>query len=153
MQNLQQLATWPLYSTDKLVSIARFVRYGKTGKKLPSIEVGPTAIAWPMTLTFNLLRAMVTTYSCAKVQGQRSVGSEDEWKQTSRHSLERRRLSCWITYCMYQQTMRANKVTSSPGHVTYTSSSAALSYRNNSTRVCRSVSNNAPLSCNDRVWV
>ena len=32
---------------------------------------------WPMTLTFNTLRAMVMTYSLAKVQGQRSVGSEN----------------------------------------------------------------------------
>ena len=30
-----------------------------------------------MTLTFNLLLAMVMTYSHAKVQGQRSVGPED----------------------------------------------------------------------------
>jgi len=36
-----------------------------------------------MTLTFNPLTAIVTTYSHAKFQGQRSVGSEDvEWKQT-----------------------------------------------------------------------
>ena len=30
-----------------------------------------------MTLTFNPLQAMVMTHSLAKVQGQRSVGSED----------------------------------------------------------------------------
>ena len=30
-----------------------------------------------MTLTFNPLRAIVMIYSCAKVQGQRSVGSKD----------------------------------------------------------------------------
>ena len=35
-------------------------------------------IIWPtnLTMTSNLLRAMVTTYSSAKVQGQRSVGSQ-----------------------------------------------------------------------------
>ena len=48
-------------------------------EKLPSIEVGPTALAWPMTLTltFNLLKAMAMAYSQAKVQSQRSVGSEE----------------------------------------------------------------------------
>ena len=37
-----------------------------------------------MTLTFSPLRAMVMTYLRARVQGQRSVGSEDrlETKQT-----------------------------------------------------------------------
>jgi len=39
----------------------------KLGGKLPSIEVGSTALAWPMTLTFNPLRAMVMTYSHATV--------------------------------------------------------------------------------------
>ena len=33
-----------------------------------------------MTLTFNPLQAMVMTYSSAKVQYQRSVGSEDKLK-------------------------------------------------------------------------
>ena len=42
-----------------------------------SIEVGLTALAWPKTMTLNALRAMVMTYSHAKVQGQRSVSSED----------------------------------------------------------------------------
>ena len=64
----------------------------KTRKKLPSIEVGvrPTALTWPMTLTltmtltFNTLRAMVMTYSPAKVQGQRSIGSEDRVERNGR---------------------------------------------------------------------
>jgi len=40
-----------------------------------------------MTLTFNPLRVMIMThdlYLHSKVQGQRPVGSEDEWKQTDR---------------------------------------------------------------------
>ena len=37
-----------------------------------------------MTLTFNPLRAMVMTYSQAKVQGQRSVGSEDRVETNGR---------------------------------------------------------------------
>ena len=36
-------------------------------------EVRQTALAWPMTLTFNPLWATVTTYSHVKVQGQRQV--------------------------------------------------------------------------------
>ena len=46
--------------------------------KLPSIEDGPTALAWPMTMTFNPLPATVMTYSQGKVQGQWSVSSEDK---------------------------------------------------------------------------
>ena len=46
--------------------------------KLPSIENGPTTLAWPMTLTFNPLRAMVIAYPHVKVQGQWPVGSEDK---------------------------------------------------------------------------
>ena len=49
-------------------------------EKLPSIDVGPTALAWPMTLTLNTLRAKVLSYSHAKVPGQRSVGFEDRLK-------------------------------------------------------------------------
>ena len=37
-----------------------------------------------MTLTFNPLRAIVITYSQAKVQGQRSVGSEDRLETSGR---------------------------------------------------------------------
>ena len=37
-----------------------------------------------MTLTFNLMRAMVMTYSRAIVQGQRSVGSEDRVETNGR---------------------------------------------------------------------
>ena len=37
-----------------------------------------------MTLTFDPLRAMVMTYLRAKVQGQRSVGSEDRVKTNGR---------------------------------------------------------------------
>ena len=44
---------------------------------MPSIEVEPTALASPMTVTFNSLQAIVMTYSRAKVQRQRSVGFED----------------------------------------------------------------------------
>jgi len=47
---------------------------------MPSIEVEPTALVWPMTLAFNALRAMVMTYSNAKVNGQSVL--ETEWKQT-----------------------------------------------------------------------
>ena len=49
-------------------------------KKLPSTEVGPTTLAWPMTVTlaFNLLQATVMTDSDAKVQGHQSVNSEDK---------------------------------------------------------------------------
>ena len=46
-------------------------------EKLPSIEVGPTTLAWSITLTFNAVLAMVMTYSHAKVQGQKPVSSED----------------------------------------------------------------------------
>ena len=35
-----------------------------------------------MTLTFNPLRAMIMTYTCAKVQCQWSVGSEDRVEKT-----------------------------------------------------------------------
>ena len=55
-----------------------------TRKKLPSIEVGPTALARPMTLTFNLLRAIVMTYLHAKVQGQRSISSKDREETNGR---------------------------------------------------------------------
>ena len=52
------------------------------------IEVKPTALAWSMTLTltltFNSLRAMVMTYSHAKVQGQQSVGSKDRVETNGR---------------------------------------------------------------------
>ena len=43
---------------------------------MSSIDVGPTALAWPMTLTFNPLRAKVTSYSRARIQSQGSVGSK-----------------------------------------------------------------------------
>ena len=56
----------------------------KTRKKLPLFEVGPTTLVWPMTLTFNPLRAMIMTYTHAEVQGQRSVGSEDKVKTNGR---------------------------------------------------------------------
>ena len=50
--------------------------YARTRKEVPSIEVD-----WPhdldLTVTFYPLRAMVMTYSHAKVQSQQSVGSED----------------------------------------------------------------------------
>ena len=48
-------------------------------QKLPSIEVGPTALAWPTTstLTYDLHLQSPASYGHAKVQGQRSVGSED----------------------------------------------------------------------------
>ena len=48
-------------------------------KKLPSIEVRPTALEWhiTLTLTFNLPHAMVKTYTHAKVQGQQSVSFKD----------------------------------------------------------------------------
>ena len=51
----------------------------KSREKLPSIELRPTALAWSMTLSLTLhpLRAMVMTYSHAKVHLQRSVASED----------------------------------------------------------------------------
>ena len=58
----------------------------KLENKLPSTEVGLTALAWPMNLTFNPLLAMVMTYSYSKVQGQWSVGSKDsknEWSDRS----------------------------------------------------------------------
>ena len=45
--------------------------------ELPSIKVRPIALARPMTLTFNPLRATVMTYSHAKGQCQWLVGSED----------------------------------------------------------------------------
>ena len=60
------------------------VMQAKLFKKLPSIEVGLTALARPTTLTLiydldlQSLRAMFITYSHAKVQGQRSVGSEEK---------------------------------------------------------------------------
>ena len=55
-------------------------------KKLASIEVGPTTLARPttLTLTFNPLRAMLMTYSHAKVQSQWSVGSEDRVETNGR---------------------------------------------------------------------
>ena len=49
----------------------------KLESKLPLIEVEPTALVWPMTLTLNPLQAVVIAYSLATVQGQRSVGSGD----------------------------------------------------------------------------
>ena len=51
---------------------------------MPLIEVGPTALTWPMSLTFNLLRSMVMTYSSAKTQGQQLVGSEDRVETSGR---------------------------------------------------------------------
>ena len=48
-----------------------------------------------LTLTFNPLRAMVMTYSYAKVQGQQSVCFEDRVEtngQTDGHTVRRRRL-------------------------------------------------------------
>jgi len=47
-------------------------------KKLPLIEVGPTALARPMTLTlsFNSLCGMVMAHLHANIQGQQSVHSE-----------------------------------------------------------------------------
>ena len=49
-------------------------------EKLPSIEIGQTALAWPMTLTvtFNPLRVMVMIYLQTEVKGQWSVDSEDK---------------------------------------------------------------------------
>ena len=47
---------------------------------------------WPMTLTYDLdlqsLRAIVITYSLAKVQGRRSVGSEDRVETNGRTAHE-----------------------------------------------------------------
>ena len=40
-------------------------------KNQSSINIGPIILTRPMTLTFNPLRAMVMTYSHAKVQSQR----------------------------------------------------------------------------------
>ena len=54
------------------------VRSGDYRKKLPSIKVRPTALALPMTLTFNPLRTIVMICSHENVQGQRSVGSEEQ---------------------------------------------------------------------------
>ena len=47
----------------------------KLKNKLSSIDVGLTALAWPinLTLTLNPLRAMAKSYSHAKVQGQQSI--------------------------------------------------------------------------------
>ena len=53
-------------------------------EKLPSIKVGPTALAWPMTLTLNLLQIMVMH----KFQGQRSVSSKDR-VETNRRMADR----------------------------------------------------------------
>ena len=44
-----------------------------------------------MTLTFNPLRATFMNYSHAKVQGQRSIGSEDRVKMNGRMRTDRRR--------------------------------------------------------------
>jgi len=47
-------------------------------RKLSSIEVRPTASwPWPMTFSFSPLQAMVVIHSCAKNQGQRSVGLKE----------------------------------------------------------------------------
>ena len=54
---------------------------------MPSIEVKPTALAWPTTLALTYypgpqsVRAMVMNYSYAIVHGQRSVGPKIERKQ------------------------------------------------------------------------
>ena len=50
--------------------------------KLPSIKVGLAALAGPMTLTFNLLRAMAMTYSPAKFKVNGQSVPKIEWKQT-----------------------------------------------------------------------
>ena len=55
----------------------------KTRIKLPSIEVGPTALACSITLTFNPLRAMVITYTCTqKFKANGQLVPKIEWKQT-----------------------------------------------------------------------
>ena len=49
-------------STDAVVAVTTAASFSVAVLgKLPSIEVGPTALAWPMTLTFNPLQAMVMT--------------------------------------------------------------------------------------------
>ena len=61
-------------------------------KKLPSIELGPTALAWPMTLTLtydlDLRSPMVMTYPHAI--GQWSVGSEHSGNKRTDGRTDRR---------------------------------------------------------------
>ena len=66
----------------------------KLEKKLPSIDVGPTALASPMilTLTLNPLQAIVMTYSYGKVPGQLSVTSEGRVETNGVWTGGRRRL-------------------------------------------------------------
>ena len=59
-------------------------------------EVGPTALAWPMTLTFNLLQAMVMTYlqSCIqKFNVSSHLIPKTEWK-LKKTALNRGRTDC-----------------------------------------------------------
>ena len=63
------------------------IEHNRNQKKLLSIEVEPTALAWPtnsiLSYDLDLQSTAVTTYSQAKVQGQRSVGSEDKVHETN----------------------------------------------------------------------
>jgi len=62
-----------------MIALLAMLMQSVTRKKLPSIEVGPTALAQPITitLTYYPLRAMAMSYSHAKIHDQWPVGSED----------------------------------------------------------------------------